>query len=208
MNVFIFCIFLSGMAHSTVPCRSTVPASQLDYRLSWDGRSTRLIVDLSYNANSKDSTIFVYGDLNGDIMGGQNEIFQILENIYVGAGDSLIVRPKERKLVILHKSGNPKRLHYEINGALLVEKGKERPDQLFRPVISEGSLYILGFDLFMNSADTTYNLCSISWDKAPAGMSYFISTSPTAAPVDKLDWHLSSGHRFSGDRIRQLFDRN
>lgn len=151
----------------------------MDYHLSWDGRSSKLKIDLNYYIDSpKDSTVFIYGDP----VGGQNAIFKVLSNIQVSADDALSVKEDERKIIIRHKSSGWQKLHYEIDGTLVVDSKRALPNELFRPVIAEGSFYIIGYNLFLDTVNRSFKNVSLVWDSRPADMPYFISVSPETEP--------------------------
>ena len=65
---------------------STLVSTRCDYHLRWDGRSTRLGVKLDYTAVSSDSTVFLF---NPSSMGGQSDLFPLLEGITAGPTDRL-----------------------------------------------------------------------------------------------------------------------
>ena len=161
--------------------QQSIPANHLDYHLSWDGKSPILKVDLAYNTAGKDSTVFIYGDL----VGGQTNIFKVLGNISTSIGDSLAIHPVERKIVVFHKKQGIERLHYEIDGTLIIDPDRALPNELFRPVIKTGSFYIIGYNLFMDVMANPYTQVAVVWDKWPENMPYFISVAPEAKPSDQ-----------------------
>ncbi|MET1057321.1 MAG: M1 family aminopeptidase [Pedobacter sp.] len=161
--------------------QSQLPANRMDYHFSWDGVSTILKMDIVYDSHDKDSTVFVYGHPRA---GGQSHIFDILGNVNVKDGDHLKINPTERQIIVHHTGPGIKRLHAEIDGKLLSDMSHVLADEAFRPTIDPGFLYTMGFQVFMEVADTAYSKIGIVWDNYPAGMPYVISTDPMAKPGD------------------------
>lgn len=151
---------------------------QLFYELSWNPKSDLLKVDLKYSSQ-KDSTVFTYG---APAYGDHKEIFKILGNIHAATGDSIRIIENERKIVLYHSDKNVHKLHYEIDGKLIVGLKKVRANELFRPVINAGSLYVPGYNLFLNTEEKEYKQLSFVWKDISEDMPYFLSTSPKAKP--------------------------
>lgn len=177
-NLFLILLLFSYLTSSA---QKKLSKDTMDYHLSWDGRSSKLKIDLDYYVDSQqDSIVFIYGDL----VGGQKTIFKILSNIDVSQDDALLVKENERKIIVRHQSSGWKKIHYEIDGTLIVDAKRALPNELFRPLISEGSFYIIGYNLFLDSVNTSFKYVSLVWDSYPADMPYFISTSPEAKPQE------------------------
>ena len=158
-----------------------IPLNRMDYHLSWDGNSSVLKIDLFYNATAKDSTVFTYGIPEA---GGQPHIFDILGKITVGADDSLLIRAKDRGVVVYHNSDGLKKLHFEIDGQLVINPKRALANEAFRPTIAPGFLYTLGYQLFMSVSENKYTDIGIVWDSWPKEMPYLASTNPEAKPGD------------------------
>ncbi len=152
--------------------------SIMDYKLSWDGTSNLLDIDLDYTPQSKDSSSFIYGSPE---FGGQEDIFTILKNVAVGTGDSLKLYPEERKLVIRHYGKNKnKSLKYSIDGTLVY--GKDKPESLgmvaremFRPIITSSHLYVYGESYLMQYESDQEVQHHIHWENYPKNLTSFNS---------------------------------
>lgn len=155
--------------------------AQLNYQLSWNGSSTKISIDLAYFSPVKDSTIFYYGHPE---LGGQKKIFDIISHVTVGGGDSVLIDSQARKIKVLHSGRGEKSIHYEIDGKLLIDEKRARPNELFRPVIHQGALYSLGYNLFLSSPDTSYKTVSLVWKFWPKNIPYFYSLAPEAKPFE------------------------
>ena len=83
--------FLFGQQTSVHP--------QMDYHLSWDGKSSRLKVDLYYTPCTKDTTAFIFGKPED---GNQNDIFNVVVNIQGEKGDSIVIDSGRRKSVLYY----------------------------------------------------------------------------------------------------------
>ncbi|HEY3402739.1 MAG TPA: hypothetical protein VGK59_05080 [Ohtaekwangia sp.] len=164
---------------ATVHAQHLTPAHRADYHFSWDGISSVLKIDVFYNTQGKDSTVFIYGNPNP---GGLTHIFEILSSVQIDPGDQLEINSRERKVKVLHRTSGLKKLHYEINGKLYADTKRARPNEAFRPTIERGFFYALGFNLFMNIANGRYSQLSLVWDHWPQHMPYFISCNPEARP--------------------------
>lgn len=166
------------------------PADQIDYHLSWDGESSILLVSLYYISSDKDSLVFTYGN---PTPGGLYNIFDIISNIETDdANDQLRIDSTQRKIIVKYQSSGLKALHYHLDGKLIVDPKRARPNEAFRPTIAPGFLYTLGYNLYLDVEDDTYTYMSVVWDHYPAKMNYFISCAPKAkanerqiVPMDK-----------------------
>lgn len=170
------------------------PATRMDYHLRWDGQSTVLQLDILYTPTTSDSTVFVYGNPGA---GGQPRIFDILGQARVDAGDELVVRAAERKLIVHHHRAGPKQLHVALDGKLLADPRRALPNEAFRPTIASGFLYTLGYQLFMEVPGHPYTQIGIVWDQWPQGMPYFVSTNPSAQPSELQVIPIDDFHRNS-----------
>ncbi len=155
------------------------PATRCDYHLRWDGKSSRLGVQLDYTAVSADSTVFVFAP---EHLGGQADIFQVLENLRPGPTDRLRVVPAQQKIVVLHTRAGRHTLHYVLNGAIAGPRQKSTPRELFRPVIMPGSLYLTSAFFLLQPQDCPPAASSLQFDQFPAGVGYFLSAAPRATP--------------------------
>lgn len=157
------------------------PANRMDYHLSWDGQSTLLKMDIVYRDNGKDSTVFVFGNPQA---GGQPRIFDILSNVKTGNGDTFTISRPQRKIVVHHSAHGVDTLHTEIDGKLITDPLRAKPNEAFRTTIATGFFYTMGYQLFMFLQDDSYNQIGIVWDHWPTEMPYLISTNPEAKPGD------------------------
>ncbi len=178
INVFLFfllAILLSACNDSKEKKNNN---SIMDYKLSWDGTSNLLGVNLSYTRQSKDSSSFIYGSPD---FGGQEDIFGVLKNITVGVGDSLELYPEERKLVIRHHGENKNNiLNYSIDGTLVYGKDKAQPiwevaSERFRPNIVPNHLYVYGESYLMQYESDQEIQHLIHWENYPKNMTSFDS---------------------------------
>ncbi len=161
---------------------SQIESKKMNYQLSWDGQSTNLRVDMSYDNSGKDSSVFIYG--NPD-WGGQLTIFDVISQVTSDQDDSVTITPKDRKITIFHARPGNKSLHYEIDGRLIIDAKRARPNELFRPVIAPNSFYILGANLFLMPEDSTYQQMTVVWHQWPKDMPYLLSINPAAQPGDQ-----------------------
>ncbi|TDE14872.1 M61 family metallopeptidase [Dyadobacter psychrotolerans] len=157
-------------------------SNRLDYHLSWDGRSSLLKVDLFYNTHLADSTVFQFGNPNP---GGLTNIFGVLQNIKADRNDSLRIAGQDRQIIVRHQTPGVKKLHYEIDGTPVLDPKRARPNEAFRPSITSGFFYSLGYNLFMDVADSSYTELSFAWDSWPENMPYFVSSDPKAKPNER-----------------------
>jgi len=161
----------------------------MDYHLSWDGVSSILLVDLYYQSNNQDSLVFTYGN---PTPGGLNTIFDIISNIKAQPESQLKISPANRSITVLNPGSGLHHLHYELDGKLVVDPKRARPNEAFRPTIAPGFLYTLGYNLYLSVNDESYTQMRVVWDHYPAKMAYFISCAPGAKanepqiiPMDK-----------------------
>ncbi len=155
----------------------------MSYRLSWDGKSEKILVDLQYDNHGRDSTVFTFGNPNP---GGLTRIFDILKNIHTDRGAKWTTDSGARKIVVLHTRKGRSRLQYEIDGTLVKDPKRARPNEAFRPTAGQGFLYTLGYNLYLEPTDTLYKKISVRWGKWPKHMTYFISADPEAKPSDRI----------------------
>jgi predicted metalloprotease with PDZ domain len=160
--------------------KSATSPTQLNYHLSWDGKSPILKVSLEYSPATKDSTVFIYGDLN---FGGQKEIFNVLQNI--DTKDKIKLTTSERKITVYHAGPGLKKISYTINGQLVGNPKRATVDELFRPLITPDILYLVPQFFMINPVGHPAVTASIQWDSFPAGLPYFISTAAGTAPSIK-----------------------
>src|SRR5690606_7595593 len=103
----------------------------MDYVLSWDGISSKLKVDLTYNVSEKDSTVFIFGDPN---FGGQPDIFTVIKNVRSSASEIVKIDKAERRIIVVHNGSKKHRLSYEIDGSFAIDKPTIiSQTELFRP---------------------------------------------------------------------------
>lgn len=179
LRVIILLCFVSGVTYAHANYHKNDPNARLNYHLSWDGSSSILKVLLEYTASSKDSTVFTYGEPN---IGGQTEIFKVLENIKCLGSDRLTLNPKERKITIYHSEGGLKKISYEINGKLVGNPKRATLDELFRPLISPQILYLVPHFFTLNPVIQHAENFKIQWDSFPPNLPYFISTDAESSP--------------------------
>jgi predicted metalloprotease with PDZ domain len=160
----------------------------LEYHVSWNGSSNTIGVDLIYDCNNQDTTVFYFGSINP---GGQTEIFDILHSVTAVSGDSIALSPSQRKITVYHQTHGIKKLHYNIDGSLIVNPLRARPNEAFRPVIKSGSLYLIGSNLFLETNSFAYKRLTIVWDIWPQNVAYFISNNPLSRPdvQQEIDVH-------------------
>jgi len=171
----ILIVLCSSSIHSQIK----VPENRLDYHLSWDGKSTLLEIDLLFNSNGKDSTVFIFGQ---PTPGSQPKIFERLSNLHTDSLDFVETQPDERKIIVHHKSNGLKRFHYTINCELIINVKSALGNEAFMPTIAPGFLYTLGYQLFLQTPDKTYTDVGVVWDTWPEDMPYVVSTNPEAKP--------------------------
>lgn len=153
----------------------------IDYELSWNGNSDKILIDLYYKAYS-DSTIFYFGKPD---LGGQDKIFDIIGNVKSDNNDEIQVYAKDRRITIFHKRSMGKQhLQYEID-AHHISHTNSIVNEVFRPLIKSKSFYSLGMNLFLQPADSSQSESTVKWKVYPKEMKYFISTDPNATPQQK-----------------------
>jgi hypothetical protein len=160
----------------------TDTAARLEYHLSWDGKSPLLNVTIAYTPASSDSTVFTFGIQN---FGGQVDIFKILGQIKSGAGDRVKVMASEKKVVVYHTGGGLKKLSYTVDGQLNTNPARAVYNELFRPVVTPGSLYIMPLIFMLEPQKHPATSLSVQWDSAPKKIGYFMSAAPGAGPFKK-----------------------
>ncbi|MEO7212675.1 M1 family aminopeptidase [Mucilaginibacter sp.] len=171
------CLLLAITLFANAQTKSIQPAAYLNYHLGWDGTSSLLKVSLDYTPATKDSTVFIYGDLK---FGGQKEIFKVLQNIETT--DKIKLTPTERKITVYHTDGGPKKISYTINGQLVGNPKRATLDELFRPLITPNLLYLVPQFFMINPVGHPAAAATIQWDSFPPGLPYFISTAAGTAP--------------------------
>jgi hypothetical protein len=162
--------------------QSALPA-KMDYHFSWDGRSSLLMVDVYYNPGKTDTTSFIYGWPEA---GNEVDIFRVVKNIQAGKSDSISIDSNSRKILVWHKTGGLKKLHYEINGALISAAKHNNANEQFRPQLVPGSFYSLSFNLFMKVDTAIFKDFYYKWDRWPPGIGYFSSADPQSNPGAKV----------------------
>ncbi|MGZ3776758.1 MAG: hypothetical protein ACXVI9_04020 [Mucilaginibacter sp.] len=173
----LYCISYANSAKAQTPAKP-----EIAYHLSWDGKSSYLKVRLDYTPATKDSTVFIFGI---DGFGGQHNTFNLVSNLKCDATDKVKTDPKTRKVTVYHANNGLRELNYQINGALLSDTSRMLYKQLFRPVIADGSLYLVSFFYMMNPVGHKAASVSIQWDAAPSNITYFLSTNPDATTASK-----------------------
>lgn len=157
----------------------------MDYLLSWDGRSSKLNVELTYSASEKDSTVFIFGDPS---FGGQTDIINVIRNIRATGPESVRIDEENRRITIYHKGAKKHRIRYEIVGSLNVDKPTVASQtELFRPVITKGMLTLVNKQFTLEVTDKSNPLVSSRWRKYPGNFTYFNSILPSQTnPSTKL----------------------
>jgi predicted metalloprotease with PDZ domain len=171
----ILILLFSCSIHSQIK----LPDNRLDYHLSWDGKSTLLEIDLMYNSNGKDSTVFIFGQ---PTPGSQPKMFERLRDLQTDKPDFIETQPDERKIIMHHKTSGVKHLHFTINCELIVNVKAALGNEAFLPTIAPGFLYTLGYQLFLQTSDKSYTEVGVVWDSWPKDMPFVVSTNPEAAP--------------------------
>jgi predicted metalloprotease with PDZ domain len=180
MTRFLPVIYLLCSISLFAKAQNKNTAPPLAYHLGWDGKSAILQVSLDYAPANKDSTVFIYGDLN---FGGQKEIFNVLQNI--NTKDKIKLTPRERKITVYHTGAGPTKISYTVNGQLVGNPKRATVDELFRPLITPNILYLVPQFFMINPVGHPASEASIQWDTFPAGLPYFMSTAAGAGPAVK-----------------------
>ncbi|MEH6682844.1 MAG: hypothetical protein V7724_20050 [Sediminicola sp.] len=157
----------------------------MDYVLSWDGHSSTVAVELTYNAAQKDSTVFIFGDPD---FGGQNDIFNVIKNIRVTEPETLRIDKANRGITIYHNGAGNHRLTYEIDGSVPADRPTTASQtELFRPVITKGMLTLVNVQFALEVTDESNPLVSFRWRNYPESYTYFNSVHPSQKnPSKKL----------------------
>lgn len=161
-----------------------VPKPTVVYTLTWDGQTSYVDIELAYNVIKVDSTVFKFG-LPG--FGGQQDIFTLVENLKGSSGDIIKTLKSSSKVIVYHKSGGTHKLFYRINGSVNTDNmSRAIYMELFRPVITKGSLYLTP-PFFMMMPDVSEPVeMSIQFKGLPSHTPVFYSWSPLADAGKKV----------------------
>lgn len=169
LSTFFLTIFSSIILLS---CNKRSITNQNHYQLSWDGKSSELKVEFSYNTQDREKTIFIYGDPR---FGGQNDIFNVIGNIEVNKEtDSLIVNRENREIIVYHKQAGHKAISYIINGNFK-DEGVALYNELFRPVILNDFLYLTDVHFKLSSKDIDNDKTTINFENIPQNLTKFFN---------------------------------
>lgn len=167
-------------------CSCAKQEAFMDYVLGWDGESTVLQVELTYSADQKDSTVFVFGDPN---FGGQTDIFDVIKNIHTTDPDEVLeIDEMERRITVYHNGAKKHRLKYEIDSSFPVGQPTTISQrELFRPVITKGVSTLVDKQFVMEVTDESNPLVSFRWHSVPENFMYFNSVDPSQIdPLEKV----------------------
>ncbi len=157
-------------------------APTLDYHLSWQGGSTRLNVRLDYTPATNDSTVFTFGTIG---FGGQTDIFDVLKQIAGSPDDSISIQRETKKIVVHHHGSSLRQLTYQVDGTPKGDQSRAIYDELFRPVIKDGTLYVASLVFMVTPENHPAKKVGMQWDNVLKDMNYFLSYAPMADPLTK-----------------------
>lgn len=137
---------LSSLSVHAVP---PVQYSRLAYHLKWNGKSSVVRVRLVFTPAGKDSTVF---NFDGQGLVGQLDLFTLITNIRSDKSDQAKVLPKEKRIIVYHSRPDLQQLSYNINGRVNNVAGNGSIiKELFRPVITNGYLYLISLFFLLPS---------------------------------------------------------
>lgn len=141
---------------------SSAQVVDLNYSLTFDGANNRIGVALEFHPQNSEKVTFTYGE---PLFGGQTDIIDCLQNMTVSGVESCDIDRNTRQLTITPASKQtPVNITYDIIGKPTdVDDFKK---DLFRPVISNESLYSHGLNLFLMPSGGKYQQ-NVSWAKVP-----------------------------------------
>lgn len=151
----------------------------LDYILDWDGVSSQLNIELSFISSTKDSTVFKFGEPG---FGGQKDLFSLVGNLKAENGAKIKLVGPESKLIIYHSTPGIQKLRYTIDGRVNPYNERAITMELFRPVITNGSLYLISSFFMMTPENHPAKSVSIRFSRLPKGTPSFYSWAPGADP--------------------------
>ncbi|RFZ90936.1 hypothetical protein D0C36_18495 [Mucilaginibacter conchicola] len=145
------------------------------YRLSWDGRSTILTVDISYRATAGKTSFSFVNDI-----GNSKSIFKKLYHIKVDGGGTFEIDSAKRSIVISHHKAGGHQLHYEVDGNMVIDPKNATIHELFQPIIEPGRLRIKAINFLLKQDSTKAKNIIVEWGQKPPALPYFVSLSPEA----------------------------
>jgi predicted metalloprotease with PDZ domain len=177
-------IFLFVLLATSASLRGSVQSPTLFYRLSWDGKSSALKVKLTYSVSDVDSTVFQFGIA---AFGGQTDLFNVVSNIQSDQSDVVMLNEKRSRIVVYHKKKGLHELSYQIDGSVNNNNGEQAIyKELFRPVITSGSLYLTPPFFMMFPSENLADNLTIKFESIPKNISFFCSWSPESDPTKEI----------------------
>jgi hypothetical protein len=179
-NTILVAFFL--LVHIGIKANQT-DSTKMAYTLNWDGRSSAVNVKLIYPASTQDSTVFNFGFRD---FGGQTDFFKVIDEIKAAGSDRLKIDPSATKITVYHSARGLHELNYRINGS--VDRDSSMAQiyrQLFRPVITEGHLYLTGPFFEMQAEGSKADKISVKFTGLPPNLPSFYSWSPEANPLEE-----------------------
>jgi predicted metalloprotease with PDZ domain len=179
-NSILVAFFL--LVHISIKAKQ-IDSTKMAYTLKWDGQSSTINVKLIYPASTQDSTVFNFGAKD---FGGQTDFFKVIDEIKATGSDKLKIDPSASKITVYHSDRGLHELNYRINGSVdrdssLVQIYR----QLFRPVITEGHLYLTGPFFEMQAEGSKADKISVKFTGLPPKLPSFYSWSPDANPLEE-----------------------
>jgi hypothetical protein len=162
-GVYAAKLFIPAMVLISLPafCQQGNPSIQ--YKLEY--LTNRIHVEMNFQPSEPDSASFSYGV---PAFGGQNDIFSGLQNLEADAPVAISIDSNRRTILFKYAQMKSFRINYDIADT---RRGDNTRNQLFRPIIMPGYIYVHGINLFLSpnfkSADSSYRV-SIEWKKKPA----------------------------------------
>jgi hypothetical protein len=179
-NSILVAFFL--FIHMDIKANQT-DSTKMAYTLNWDGRSSTLNVKLIYPASTEDSTVFNFGVRD---FGGQADLFKVIDEIKAAGSYKLKIDPVASKITVYHSARGPHELNYRINGSVDRDSSQVQiMRQLFRPVITEGHLYLTGPFFEMQAEGSKADKISVKFTGLPPNLPSFYSWSPDANPLEE-----------------------
>lgn len=179
-NWLIAALFLSQAPGGTPPANLDGNGATLTapvYHLSWDGHSSVLNVTLAYKVKRGTEATLTFGQPE---MGGQTGIFSVVTNVTCDAADRVQLVPEKRQIALTYAGIGVKTLRYQIQGGKPASQTSILTE-LFRPVISDGSLFLPEFCLAMKGPWDKAQP-RLVWDDFPAEATYLNTAAPNSGP--------------------------
>lgn len=142
---------------------STAIAQELSYSLCFDGKNSRIRVELSLLPQRTGTETFTYGEPQ---FGGQNDIIDCFRDLRVKGAAEWSFDKDSRKISITPRAvGKKVVIRYDVIGEPTSEDDFQA--ELFRPMISETMLYCHGLNLFL-TPESQNLMQRIHWKKKPS----------------------------------------